>query len=349
MKNTIMLFLVCLVLSTCKGEQSSSGESLPSVYPKKEWITVEPEQLGYSSKKLEKVKSQFEKTGGVAALVVVNGYIIADWGQTDLNVECRSIRKSLINSLYGIYMEKGKIDYNLSLEEAKINDGAKLTREELATPVKYLMSSSSGIYLPAAFEESVHYNKPPRGSKKPGEFFLYNNWDFNALSTLFNQSTGVDLFEAFDKDIAQPLQMEHFDPNRQTAYVYQPSLSEHPAYLFRISTKDLARYGLLYLNEGKWEDQQIVPKDWVLESTSKQIETGEKFYYNYGYLWWVSKRDNGPGKTPFLARGAQSQYMYVDPNNDLIIIFRDNPDGNQKVKKSAAYPLIGAVYGAMEK
>ncbi len=346
MRITIVCVLLIILFTKCVEAQSNKEAVLEKVFPGKEWLTTEPENVGYSSKKLERAREKFEEIEGAAALVIVKGYIIADWGLTDLNFGCRSIRKSMLSSLYGTELENGTISLENTLGELGIDEKGTLTKSELNAQIKHLMTTSSGVYLPGAFEEATHRNKPERGTHSPGQQFSYNNWDFNALGTIYNQSTNSDLFEAFSEKIATPLQMEHFDGNYNTAYVYQPSLSKHPAYLFRISTKDLARFGLLYLNEGNWNGEQIVPKDWVLNSTSSQIKTGEDYFYNYGYLWWVSKRESN-GRAPFLARGAQSQYMYIDAANDLIVIFRDNPDGIKQVKKSDAYPLIGAVYGAM--
>lgn len=345
----IIIACILLVLSSQLKAQTISKGSIEMVFPGEKWLTIQPEKVGFSPEKLELARIKFAASGGLAMLIVVNGYIIGDWGDTDQNIECRSIRKSLINSIYGIYVEKSIINLNNTLSDININDKSKLTPNELKTKIKYLLSSSSGIYLPAAFEEEVNRNKPERETHKPGEKFVYNNWSFNVLSTIFNQLTNVDLFSAFSKQIATPLQMEHFDFRYNTAYLYQKELSDHPAYLFQISTKDLARYGLLYLNGGKWNNKQLIPGQWVIESTSKQIKTGEKFYYDYGYLWWVSKQANENYRPPFLARGAQSQYMYIDPANNLIIVFRDNPESTIKVSKFKGYSLIGSVYSAIEK
>ena len=342
---TIYLVITGFIMTISSCAQQENGPIPDSTFPGVQWEAAEPETLGYSSKRMKKAKEQFEDSGGEALLVIVKGYIIADWGATEASFDGRSFRKSLLSSLYGIYVNKGEIDLNRTLGELDINDAGKLTEQELETPIKYLLSSSSGIYLPAAFEEPANRNKPGRGSDKPGERFIYNNWDFNALSTIFNNEASIDLFEAFDRHIAQPLQMEHFSSKYSTVYLSQPTLSEHPAYLFQISTKDMARFGLLYLNEGNWRGNQLVPKDWVLESTSPQIETGEKFYYDYGYLWWVSKRESKT-RRPFLSRGAQSQYMYVDPSNELIIVFRDNPNDLEKVSKGKAYPIIGSIHAS---
>jgi len=344
MKDLFLFFILFYSLTTCG--QEAPTKIIDPIFPQAEWQTIEPEKVGFSSKMLKKAKVKFEESGGVAALVIVKGYIVADWGDTKRKIDCRSMRKSLINSLYGIHIKNGNIDIDKSLGEININDRNQLNDMELSTPLKYLLSASSGIYLPAAYEEPAHKNKPDRGTHKPGEHFQYNNWDFNALSTIFKKSTGEDVFEAFENQIAKPLQMEHFSVD-DTYYLYQPHLSDHPAYLIWLSTKDLARYGLLYLNEGQWNGNQIVPQNWVVASTQWQTKTGEEYYYDYGYLWWVTKGGTQATRSPFLARGAQSQYMYIDPNNSLIIIFRDNPFGEVKVKKSIAYPLIGDIYKSL--
>lgn len=342
---------ICFVITLSQTifSQNDTNDQLNRVFPGEKWLTIKPEKVGFSSEKLEIAKEKFETSGGISTVIISRGYLIADWGETNKNFDCRSIRKSLINSVYGIYSEKGKLNIGMSLADININDKNKLTKNELETEIQYLLSSSSGIYLPAAFENKAYRNKPARNTFKPGEKFIYNNWDFNILSTIFNKLTNKDIFIAFDEHIAKPLQMEHFNVRYNTAYIYQQELSDHPAYIFMISTKDLARYGLLYLNEGNWKGEQLIPRNWILESTSQQIKTDKNNYYDYGYLWWVSKRSTENSRTPFLARGAQSQYMYLDPANDLIIIFRDNPESNIKVKKSIGYSLIGSVYGAMSR
>lgn len=335
--------------SSNNANQSTTLKVTNNVFPEKEWQRIEPEKVGFSSKAIDYAKTKFEESGGVAAMIIVKGYVIADWGDTDKKIDLRSIRKSLVSALYGIHIEKGNIDINKTLGDISFNDKNRLNESELATAIKYLMTSSSGIYLSAAYEEPVHYQKPSRGAFKPGEHFQYNNWDFNALSSIFTSLTKKDVFEEFNDQIAKPLNMQNFNSTRDTYYMYQNQLSDHPAYLFWMSTKDLARFGLLYLNEGNWNGKQIIPKDWVINSTKTQMSTGDNFYYDFGYLWWTTKQkeDSESSQKPYLARGAQSQYMHIDPSLDLIIIFRDNPFGNIKVKKSIGYPLIGGVYSAM--
>jgi len=332
----LVIISFCMVFNFC----AASGQ----VFPDGEWKTSDPEDQKMSSSGLSKAKVKFKKTGGLAMMVIRNGYVVAQWGDVKRKFDSRSIRKSLINSLIGIQVKRGVIDIEKKLSELNVTDKTQLNKSEYQARFKHLLSSSSAVYLPASFEQQFHIkNKPKRSSHVPGEAFFYNNWSFNVIASIYNEQTGVDLFQSFNKEIAIPLQMEDFNYPYDVAYLNQPALSKHPAYLFRMSTRDLARYALLFLNDGNWDGKQIVDKNWVIESTKTQIKTGESLYYDYGYLWWVTKGPNEKRKS-FLARGAQSQYLYVDPNSNLIIVFRDNPDGTIQVKKREAYPLIGDVY-----
>jgi hypothetical protein len=105
--------------------------------------------------------------------------------------------------------------------------------------------------------------------------------------------------------------MEDFLPS-DGRYAYDDA-SDHPAYVLHFSARDLARFGWLYLNKGKWRDKQVVPEAWVAESTKPYSETDRGT--SYGYLWWVAPRnvqfrtEVGPGA--FSARGNGGQYVMV--------------------------------------
>ena len=114
---------------------------------------------------------------------------------------------------------------------------------------------------------------PRRGSFSPGAYFQYQNWDFNAAGVVYEQATGEDLYQAFARRIAGPLGMEDYDP-ADGFLAYEPSLSRHPAHTFRISARDLARVGQLYLQGGRWNGRQVVPEAWVRESTRPVSDLG---------------------------------------------------------------------------
>jgi CubicO group peptidase (beta-lactamase class C family) len=251
-------------------------------YPGETWLQyVSPEDAGYSSRRLKEVQDRFRQMGSSALLVIHDGVVLLAEGQVNRRFECRSIRKSFLSALYGIHVSKGVLDLNKTLADLGIDDEPPLTEGEKEARVSDLLKSRSGVYHLAAYEDPKE--KPPRGSSKPGARWYYNNWDFNTLLTIFEQETGTCIFEEFKQQIADPLQMEEFRL-RDTHYHFERDRSIHPAYLFRTSAKDMARFGLLYLRQGRWEDREIIPQSWITESTTSYSEEGED---GYGYMWWV--------------------------------------------------------------
>jgi CubicO group peptidase (beta-lactamase class C family) len=105
---------------------------------------------------------------------------------------------------------------------------------------------------------------PPRGTHQPGTHFLYNNWDFNALGTILERHTSKSMFNDFADTIATPSGMQDFDRSQQH-YDIEP-WSEHRTYAFHFSTRDLARFGQLYLRGGQHAGSTIIPPEWVRSS-----------------------------------------------------------------------------------
>ena len=101
--------------------------------------------------------------------------------------------------------------------------------------------------------------------------------------------------------------------------------SVYPAYPIDMSARDLARFALLYLHKGKWQDQQIVPAHWVEEST--QSYSAADLATGYGYLWWIGFNNSiAPAVTlpagSFSALGYGGQYAFVIPAFDLVVVHR---------------------------
>jgi CubicO group peptidase (beta-lactamase class C family) len=196
--------------------------------------------------------------------------VIARCGDARKRVNVHSVRKSLLSALYGIAISEGSISLSSALAQLGIDDKPpSLTDVEKQATVRDLLMARSGIYHPAAYETSdIRQNRPTRGSHAAGTFRFYNNWDFNALDTIYRQVTGEDIFQSFVRRIARPVDMEDFS-SRDGQYVLE-GLSIHPAYPFTMSARDLARFGLLFLNGGRWNASQVVAAEWVRESTVAQ-------------------------------------------------------------------------------
>ncbi|RDJ27691.1 class C beta-lactamase-related serine hydrolase [Bosea caraganae] len=251
-------------------------------------------------------------------VVIREGQIAGTWGSTDHPVNVRSVRKSLLSALYGIAVGEGKINIDDTLEKLAIDDTPpSLSETEKQATVRDLLTCSSGIYHAAAYETRLMGEKrPDRGSHVAGKFWYYNNWDFNALGTIYRQATSQDIFEDFHHKIADPIGMTNYSYRNG---VYQKEeTSDHPAYLFKMSADDLAKFGLLYLNNGNVNGQQIIPSSWVMESTQPHLLTDAEGF-GYGYMWWVSTSDTVNGKGAFVAAGNGGQILAVAPSKQLVI------------------------------
>ncbi len=353
MKRIIVVLIVLLVLAACapKAERVPHDSSPEGVYPGDTWQrATTPEQLGWSSEKLAVARAYSERIGSAAVMIVDDGIVVDAWGNTTQRFACHSMRKSLLSALIGIYVDEGHIDLSKTVEELGIDDiEPSLTATEKQATIADLIEARSGIYHVALGEAaSMKANRPERHSHAPGTFWYYNNWDFNVLGTIFEQETGTKIFEEFDRRIAQPLQMEDFTVS-DGRYETGPD-SIHPVYAFRVSTRDLARFGLLFLREGRWQDQQIISADWIRESTATHSEIGPDS--GYGYMWWTGVKG---GLFPnvqvrghsFYASGYRGHRVVVLPYRNLVIVHRvDTDTGNVDIGGREIGPLLWLILDA---
>ena len=229
--------------------------------------------------------------------------------------------------MIGIAVERKQIDLGKTLAELGIDDNEpSLSAEEKTATVRDLLEARSGVYHSALFETpSMAARRPPRLSHAPGTFWYYNNWDFNTLGAIYEHATRHSIFDAFETEIGRPIGMQDYQPS-DGKYV-TGAASVYPAYSFKMSARDLARFALLYLRRGKWQDRQVVPASWVEESTQSYSEAD--YAEGYGYLWWIGWRGGSaptvklPAGT-FAALGFGGQRAYVIPTFDLVIVHRAN-------------------------
>ena len=253
--------------------------------------------------------------------------MLLEYGDVKSPLIVASMRKSVLSILYGRHVANGTIRLDATLAELGIDDRGKLTTAEKQATVRDLLSARSGVYHPAQIQGDDFRFAPPRGSQPHGSYFLYNNWDFNALGTIFEMRTGRDIYDEFDAQLARPLRMQDFDRAAQRKGG-DPRRSIHPAYHFRLSTRDLARIGYLMLRNGKWEDRQLIPADWVKESTRVVTHLGDmnpashrKGPWGYGYLWWVwdGPKATGAYRNAYTAHGQAGQHLSILPQADLVV------------------------------
>ncbi len=338
--------LIALWLSACaKAPAIPSTPAAERRYPDATWRQYAvPEEAGWSSVRLARARKFADKIGSSAVMVIDNGAVVAAWGEVARRYRCHSIRKSVLSALYGIQVERGHIDLNKTLADLKIDDSPpSLTEAEKQARIVDLIRARSGIFHPAAYETArMPAGRPTRGLYAPGQYFHYNNWDFNTLLTIFEQETGDKMFESFRDRIAGPVQMEDFRL-RDGYYRLELEKSAHPAYPMRLSARDMARFGLLFARQGNWRGQQIVPAAWVEESTRShsKVSLGR----GYGYMWWVlggSLKRYGT----YAGLGSGGHVLAVFPKLDVVVVHRVNTFRGHRVGGRAWSRLLELIIRA---
>jgi CubicO group peptidase (beta-lactamase class C family) len=342
-----------LIESLCLAVLSIYAEA-PQVRDKTAGLEViSPEDAGWSSKKLEEAKAFAEQVNSAAVMVLYDGKVFISWGNVATKYSIHSIRKPLLSALYGIYWGRGKINLSATLEELKIDDiPPVLTPEEKKATVEDLLKSRSGVYHEAAAESrDMVEARPARGSHPHDTFYYYNNWDFNVLGTIFEQVTGAKIFEAFKKEIAEPIGMEDFSLD-DCRYSYEENKSKHPAYNFRMTARDMARFGLLYLRKGNWNGRQIIPLEWIERSKKAYSIVSEEMGVGYGYMWNVVLPGLGfsniafDGKGGFYHTGVGIHTLAVLPEHKLVYVYRYDTDGEYQDPGEATIRLVAMIMNA---
>lgn len=312
--------------------------------------------LGWDLPKLRAAADLAKAGFADAFLVITHGKVVLADGALAEPIIVASVRKSLLSALYGIAIQEKKIALDAPISRYGITDDVALSEAERATPVRALLEARSGIYIPASAETAkMKADRPARGSHPAGTFWYYNNWDFNVLGDIYQRATSKPVFTAFAARIAEPICMQDFDRYRDVEYLYDPLAPRFPAYHIALSARDLARFGMLYLNKGRWGDRQIVPAAWIAQSTTRVADTDMQvpLLGSYGYLWWLPKPDGGLPDVlegSFTASGVGGQMMTVIPKLDTVIVARgrERPFGKSTLSSNSGRNWQAVILKALE-
>lgn len=331
------------------------------VFPGAKWEHAErAETAGYSPQKLAALRNFVESLDTTALMVITGGRVLFEYGDPAHVSVLASARKSVLAMLYGKYVHDGKIRLDRTLADIGFDDIEGLSPAEKQATVEHLLTARSGIYHPAANSGDDTAHAPERGSVAPGTKHLYNNWDFNAAGAVFEQLAKRDIYDAFGTDLAQPLGMQDFHRalQRKTG---NRARSRHLAYHLHLSTRDMARLGLLMLREGRWQDTQVMPAGWsaritrvitpydeLIPERRRRFGSGER--WGYGHMWWTwdtpAPDSSDVMAGAYTARGLGGQYITVIPRLDMVVAHKVDPrpggDRSQPRRR-----ITAAQYGAI--
>jgi CubicO group peptidase (beta-lactamase class C family) len=348
--------VVMLALAAACGGDSGDGASDPTAtntpsaavsWPTEAWEQSSPEVEGMSSEALDQLDGVCAEFGCQAVVVTRHGRIVWEHyaeGQTaDTTYIGYSTAKSVTSALVGIAIEEGLIEgvdqpASTFVEEWRVPD-----KEGIA--LRHLMSLTSGLewtegYTGAndvtsmvASEDHVRYVLERPVAAPPGERFVYSTGDPAVLSRVLEVATGKSAGDYAREKIFDVIGMER-------AVWPADRAGQTLTYCCVItSAREFAKFGYLYLRDGAWGGQQVVPEDWVRESTTPSQE----MFPEYGLLWWLPDLPDAPDDT-FMARGIQARHIYVIPSLDIVAVRIGNIDQpDDRDLNAFIAPIVAAV------
>jgi len=260
-----------------------------------------------------------------------------------------SCTKSITSLLFGMVLERNKqIDLNQSIFSFFSEyDSLKTSAKERIT-LKHILTMTSGLqwheYPKEMYELSdrIKYVLSRPIEAKPGKKFLYNSGGSIVIGGVITSFVGKQVKAFADKFLFGPLGI--------TNYVWKTYKNGDLEYWngLQLLPRDMAKIGLLVLNDGRWQNKQIVSKEWIRESTRPHVR--ESDYFNYGYQWWHRSQHNHQWwKEPHSASSEEhdmvialawgGQYIMVIKDLNLVVVTTasDYDDGN---KARSKFPMV---------
>jgi CubicO group peptidase (beta-lactamase class C family) len=327
--------VLCAVVVTLIPALSRPAGGAASIFPGATWTSSDDARSPAAAARRDQLVATLRGGDTSAMLIVVGGRVRFSSGDVAEASYIASARKSVVAMLYGKYVASGTVHLGDSLRTLGLDDKGGLLPGEREATIGDLLAARSGVYHPAANLGDASDRAPARGSVTHGHYFLYNNWDFNALEAILERATGRAIYDVFTADVALPLELEDWNrtPGAYAAYIRNDTgASDFPAHHLVLSTRDMARLGYLMLRRGRWRDRQVVPADWVRRISSVVTPADEVARTSpfvpglaYGNLWWIL--DGPPFRgTPlagaYTASGAYGQFITVVPRLDAVVVHK---------------------------
>lgn len=326
MRRIALWIVVLLCLMTVRaGAQTATPRDY---WPTDAWRAAEPEAFGMDGTLLAEIDTVVARDMPFArsVLVVRGGYIVYERYYNGADVDTlhsvRSVTKSVTSALVGIALENGDIDSLDTTAGELFPEYFENRRNDSRRTITFqnLLMMRSGLrwgeenwqVLPlweSDRDQMAHILGLPL-ENEPGTVFNYSTADTQLLSGMFTRATNRTLLEYARRYLFNPIGIGAVEWSYDAAG-YNIGGAE-----LKLTSRDMARFGYLYLNDGLWDETQVVPADWVTLTTTGQDEDVP----NYGYLWWRAEHDFFGGYPAFAALGYAGQILFIYPDLDLVVV-----------------------------
>jgi CubicO group peptidase (beta-lactamase class C family) len=320
-----------------------------------------PEELGFDPEVLDLLAQEAEDAGSTCLLVMRDGVVAGEWywndGAPDKPQEVFSVTKSVTSTLVGLAQADGDLDLADRAVDY-IPEWAGTPSEDVT--VRNLLSNDSGRFWSSETDYGTLLQARDRTSyavgleqaDPPGEVWNYNNAAIQTLDRVIRTATGVATDAYAEEELFGPLGMA------DTRMTLDASGNSTQAFFGMQSTcPDLARFGLLFEQQGEWDGLQLLPRAWVNDAVGR---SSQRLNAAYGLLWWVNRE--GPQLGPveeggaatrtgqlvpgapedlYAALGFGGQVVMVDPGSGTVVV-RLGTLGTGASPTSGAYSLANA-------
>jgi CubicO group peptidase (beta-lactamase class C family) len=293
-----------------------------------------------------------------------------------LNVQ--SVTKSVISILIGIAIDQGAISgVSATLGELLPRYREAMSPEVAAITLDAILSDTAG-FAPDDFTGSsidftgstIDYASSPdwvgaiiadRVARGPGDGrFAYSGAGAHVLAAILDEATDGSVLDFARANLFEPLGIDS-DPawtkaregtpeqlDRLAAEYFaagfawptDPQGVQRGDSLLKLRPEDLLTLGLLYLHDGEWHGRQVVSKQWVQTSTTRQVDVVASNPNGYGYQWWV---DETRGHPMFLALGYEGDIIAVVPDRELVAVVASAQNGHAPVDEARQFYIGDAL------
>jgi len=294
---------------------------------------------GFQSEPYHKLLGPTKRRGGPAGMILKNGYIVAKWGDTKRVDMTFSVTKSFLSTTALIAKDQNLIT---GFEEPVINyvwDDTFEGEHNSKITWKHLLQQNSDWsgqlwggfdWADRPSQEKTIDEWRSRELHEPGTYFKYNDVRVNVLAYSLLNVFRMPLPKVLKENIMNPIDASQswrwfgYENSWTTIdglKMQSVSGGGHSGGGMFINTEDMARFGLLFMNNGTWNGKDLISQNLIKESTEASIPNP-----NYGYMWWLnSEGDRHMEKIDtsiFYAAGFGGNFIVVDQKNHMVVITR---------------------------
>lgn len=325
----------------------STVEPRADYWPTAEWRTAAPGDHGVDEKRLTEMDTavRSNRLALHSILVIRHGYIVHEtyFGPHDAaeNHDLYSVTKSFVSTLIGIAHDKGLLPgleqtvLSLLPGEAYDNPSAgksAMTLEDVLTMRTGLDWDEGDAAYRALWTSPdwVEFMLDKPMVEDPGRTWNYCSGCSHLLSAFIEKAAGMPTKQFAEAELFGPLGIKDY------SWSVDSDGTAIGGWGLRLTSRDMAKLGMLYLHGGQWDGKQIVSREWVRAATATHTPTDGKL--GYGYQWWTHPTYEG-----YAALGLGGQTVFVVPRQDLIVVTTAGLQGHEPVWKLIDQYVMPAV------